>query len=115
MMGRTMITNLTLVTIGLYGFTEAAFFGALINAKVDAFCDIRQRRGVRGSNYRFANSARLQEQLGRLGILYHHCKQLAPSSEIRQIQKTYDRQHKQTKSNTVTQWSAQNWRTPPSL
>ena len=48
------------ITIGVYGFSEAAFFKTLQQAGVDTFCDIRWRRGVRGAEYAFANSARLQ-------------------------------------------------------
>jgi len=43
------------VTIGVYGFSADAFFEALQRAGVDSFCDIRYRRGVRGSEYAFAN------------------------------------------------------------
>ncbi len=46
-----------IVTIGGYGFTEDAFINALKGAGVDAFVDIRQRRGMRGSKYAFLNSA----------------------------------------------------------
>lgn len=49
-----------LVTIGVYGSTERKFFDALVRAKVDVFCDIRLRRGMRGATYSFANSSLLQ-------------------------------------------------------
>ncbi len=49
-----------IVTIGVYGFEEEEFFAALANARVDLFCDVRRRRGVRGARYAFANSQRLQ-------------------------------------------------------
>lgn len=61
---------LKIVTIGAYGFLEEAFFGALQAAGVDTFCDIRARRGIRGSLYTFANSTVLQRRLGELGIRY---------------------------------------------
>ena len=77
-----------IVTIGVYGFTEAAFFQALLDAGVDSFCDVRARRGVRGSRYAFSNSRRLQARLADLGIEYHHFPNLAPTAEIREIQKT---------------------------
>jgi len=32
-----------IVTIGVYGYAEEDFFQALQAAKVDVFCDIRQR------------------------------------------------------------------------
>lgn len=71
-----------IVTIGVYGFTEKAFFEALAAAKVDTFCDIRMRRGVRGALYTFANSQRLQDRLNDMGIKYIHVLELAPSQEI---------------------------------
>ncbi len=71
-----------IVTIGVYGFTETSFFDALVKAKVDTFCDLRMRRGVRGALYAFANSQRLQDQLQTLGIKYIHLLELAPSPEI---------------------------------
>jgi uncharacterized protein (DUF488 family) len=74
------------VTIGVYGLNEAAFFEALQAARVDTFCDIRWRRGVRGSEYAFVNSARLQRKLADLGIRYLHFRELAPSPEIRKRQ-----------------------------
>jgi hypothetical protein len=82
--------QINLVTIGVYGFTESTFFSSLIAAGVDTFCDIRQRRGVRGSLYSFANSSRLQQKLKDLGISYLYWKELAPTDEIRAIQKAYD-------------------------
>jgi Domain of unknown function DUF488 len=80
-----------IVTIGVYGWDEERFFQALVDAGVDAFCDLRARRGVRGSEYAFANSVRLQARLGELGIRYLHCKELAPSSEVRSAQYAVDR------------------------
>ena len=79
------------VTIGVYGSDEAAFFGALQKANVDTFCDIRWRRGMRGSEYAFANSARLQKRLGELGIRYVHIRELAPSPELREAQAKADK------------------------
>ena len=61
-----------------------------INHYSDLFVDVRQRRGVRGSKYAFLNSTRLQERLGALGIRYLHLKELAPTAEIRAIQKAKD-------------------------
>ena len=81
---------LKILTIGVYGFVAADFFGALLSNKVDVFCDIRQRRGVRGARYAFVNSKRLQNRLDELGIGYVHIKDLAPTKEIRQLQKTAD-------------------------
>ena len=78
---------LKIVTLGVYGFSEEAFFEALREAEVDTFCDIRQRRGLRGSRYAFANSRRLQERLAAMGIRYLHRKDLAPTKAVRQQQK----------------------------
>ena len=80
-----------LVTIGVYGWDEAGFFRALVDAGVDAFCDLRARRGVRGSEYAFANSQRLQARLAELGIQYVHYPELAPSQAIRKGQYDTDR------------------------
>jgi len=85
------------VTIGVYGFDEAGFFQALQNAGVDTFCDLRARRGVRGSAYAFANSARLQARLAGLGIRYLHRPELAPSQALRQRQADTDKSNKTAK------------------
>jgi uncharacterized protein (DUF488 family) len=79
-----------LVTLGVYDSGEEAFFAALQAAGVDTFCDIRYRRGVRGSAYAFVNSARLQRRLAELGIRYLHCRDLAPSPLLRQRQASAD-------------------------
>lgn len=77
-------------TIGVYGSTEQEFFQKLVTNKIDTFCDIRQRRGVRGSKYSFVNSNRLQQKLSDLDIKYGHVIQLAPNKKIREIQKEKD-------------------------
>jgi len=79
-----------IVTIGVYGFDQETFFKALLDANVDTFCDIRIRRGMRGSTYAFVNSSSLQKRLGELGIRYLHLKNLAPNREIRATQKQED-------------------------
>lgn len=81
-----------IVTIGVYGFERKAFFQALLDAHVTIFCDLRARRGVRGSQYVFANSARLQQSLQEIGIRYVHCKDLAPSEALRSVQAEEDKQ-----------------------
>jgi uncharacterized protein (DUF488 family) len=48
--------------------------------------DVRQRRGARGSQYSWANSKRLQRALHGAGIGYEHHKELAPTTELRQLQ-----------------------------
>ncbi len=79
-----------IVTIGVYGFDQESFFKALLDAQIDVFCDIRLRRGMRGSTYAFVNSASLQRRLQELGIQYVHLKELAPSQTIRETQKQED-------------------------
>lgn len=83
MMGR-------LVTVGVYGFTAERFLTALEQAKVDVLLDVRQRRGVRGSEYAWANSGRLQQALADRDIGYRHLKELAPTTEIREAQYAAD-------------------------
>ncbi len=80
-----------LFTIGVYGFTPSEFYERLTWAKIDIFCDIRRRRGVRGAEYAFANSARLQAELDKLGIRYLHFLDLAPSTELRKRQASADK------------------------
>ncbi|MCB9137337.1 MAG: DUF488 domain-containing protein [Caldilineaceae bacterium] len=82
---------LRLYTIGVYGFDAESFFAALTNAQIDVFCDVRARRGVRGSAYAFANSRRLQARLAELGIRYVHRPDLAPSPELRSRQTDSDK------------------------
>jgi uncharacterized protein (DUF488 family) len=79
-----------IVTLGVYGRSETEFFDALQGTRVQLFCDIRRRRGVRGSEYAFVNSQRLQARLAELGIGYLHLKQLAPSDAVRQLQYAVD-------------------------
>ena len=80
-----------IVTIGVYGFDERSFFQALLDAKVDTFCDIRMRRGMRGSTYAFVNSTYLQKHLEELGIRYLHVKELAPDQSMREKQQQEDK------------------------
>lgn len=77
-------------TIGVYNSTEQDFFQKLTDNHIDTFCDIRQRRGVRGAKYAFVNSNRLQQKLIDLDIKYGHLLGLAPTSEIRELQKEDD-------------------------
>lgn len=79
-----------LFTIGVYGAKESDFFNALVEHKIDTFCDIRLRRGMRGSKYAFVNSNYLQAKLASLGIQYFHFKDLAPSKATRDKQTTDD-------------------------
>jgi uncharacterized protein (DUF488 family) len=75
-----------LVTIGVYGWTLDSFMAALRDADVRLLLDVRQRRGVRGSEYVWANSRRLQDALAGAGVEYQHHLELAPTTELRQLQ-----------------------------
>lgn len=85
-------------TIGVYNTTQEEFFQKLLDNRIDTFCDIRQRRGVRGSKYSFVNSNRLQEKLNDLEIKYGYIQGLAPSTEIRDLQKKADAANMELKS-----------------
>jgi uncharacterized protein (DUF488 family) len=87
----------TIVTLGVYGYDEAGFFGALRDAGVDTFCDIRFRRGVRGRDYSFVNSRRLQARLAEMGVRYLHLKELAPGQSLRDRQRAADRAQREAK------------------
>jgi uncharacterized protein (DUF488 family) len=76
----------TAATIGVYGFSGASFVDALRGAGVRRVLDVRQRRGVRGSQYAWANSLRLQAALAGAAIGYSHHRELAPTTELRQLQ-----------------------------
>jgi uncharacterized protein (DUF488 family) len=79
-----------LTTIGVYGFTADSFLAALREAGVGVVLDVRQRRGVRGPQYAWANSRRLQAALHEGGIGYEHHKELAPTTELRELQYAED-------------------------
>jgi uncharacterized protein (DUF488 family) len=73
-------------TVGIYGWDIASFLAALRAAEVGMVLDVRQRRGVRGREYAWANSLRLQAALAQAGIAYEHHRELAPTTELRQLQ-----------------------------
>jgi uncharacterized protein (DUF488 family) len=79
-----------LVTIGVYGWTLEHFLDALRRADVRQLLDVRQRRGVRGSQYAWANSKRLEAALAEAEIAYEHLPELAPTTELRQLQYAED-------------------------
>ncbi len=79
-----------IATIGVYGFTAQTFRAELLDAGVGLVADVRQRRGVRGSEYAWANSQRLQRMLADAGIGYRHLKELAPTTELRRAQYAED-------------------------
>jgi uncharacterized protein (DUF488 family) len=73
-------------TIGVYGWRAETFLARLREAKIAQLLDVRQRRGVRGREYAWANSRRLQAALHDAGIEYRHHPELAPTTELRQLQ-----------------------------
>jgi uncharacterized protein (DUF488 family) len=73
-------------TIGVYGFNATAFLACLRDAEVSLVLDVRQRRGVRGTEYAWANSLRLQAALRQAGIAYEHHIELAPTTDLRRLQ-----------------------------
>ena len=75
-----------MATIGVYGWTADAFLAALRAEGVPLVLDVRQRRGVRGREYAWANAARLQEALAAAGLGYAHRLDLAPTRELREQQ-----------------------------
>jgi uncharacterized protein (DUF488 family) len=80
----------SLITVGVYGYTAETFLNALKSAGVDTLVDVRRRRSVRGRDYAFANSKRLQALLAAGGVRYRHALSLAPPNEIRSIQAAAD-------------------------
>lgn len=79
-------------TIGVYGFTVEEFLATLLEAEVGVLLDVRQRRGVRGTEYAWANAQRLQAALAEAGIGYRHHPELAPTTELRKLQYAVDDQ-----------------------
>ncbi|MDX6540995.1 MAG: hypothetical protein QOI71_2605 [Gaiellales bacterium] len=76
----------TVTTNGVYGWTLERFLAALRQAEVGQVVDVRQRRAVRGREYSWANARRLQAALADAGVGYSHHKELAPTTELRQLQ-----------------------------
>ncbi|MEU0369316.1 DUF488 domain-containing protein [Streptomyces sp. NPDC006283] len=79
-----------MATIGVYGFDGDSYLQRLRQANVRLLLDVRQRRGVRGPEYAWANSRRLQAALADAGIAYEHHPELAPTTELRQLQYAED-------------------------
>jgi uncharacterized protein (DUF488 family) len=75
-----------IATIGVYGFDRSGFLQTLAKTRIDVLVDVRQRRGVRGSEYAWANSRRLQAALAEAGVEYVHMDELAPTTEMREAQ-----------------------------
>jgi len=80
----------TLRTIGVYGFDRESFLAKLQRAGVELLLDVRQRRGVRGRAYAWANAQRLEAALAEAEIDYTHLKELAPTTEMRRAQYRWD-------------------------
>jgi uncharacterized protein (DUF488 family) len=88
-------------TIGVYGWTLERWLAALRDADVRVLLDVRQRRGVRGAEYAWANAKRLQAALAGAGIAYEHVSDVAPTTELRQLQYAEDaRAHEGKRSRT---------------
>jgi uncharacterized protein (DUF488 family) len=81
-------------TIGVYGFTVDSFLAELEGAGVKLVLDVRQRRGVRGSEYAWANSRRLQNALADARLAYEHHPELAPTTAMRKAQYAEDDKRK---------------------
>ncbi|WP_406291292.1 DUF488 family protein [Embleya sp. NBC_00896] len=82
-----------MMTIGVYGFDGDSFLQRLGDANVSLLLDVRRRRGVRGPEYVWANSLRLQAALAQARIAYEHHRELAPTTELRHLQ--YAEDHRQ--------------------
>ena len=76
----------TIATVGIYQSNLDHFLDTLNQHRVATVVDVRQRRGVRGREYAWANSLRLQAALEQAGIQYRHVPELAPTTELRQLQ-----------------------------
>src|SRR4029078_12397695 len=76
--------------VGVHGFTAEESLRQLRDADVRSLLDIRQRRGVRGPEYAWANAKRLQAALAEAGIAYEHHPELAPTTELRKLQYAED-------------------------
>jgi uncharacterized protein (DUF488 family) len=92
----------TIATIGVYGFDKAGFLRALEAAGIDVLVDVRQRRGVRGSEYAWANSRRLQAALAEADVDYLHMKELAPTTAMREAQYREDAHRGEGKRSRTT-------------
>ena len=75
-----------IATIGVYGWELDPFLAALRAHSVTQLLDVRQRRGVRGREYAWANAQRLQATLAEAAVDYRHRPELAPTTELRHLQ-----------------------------
>ena len=81
---------LAIATIGVYAFAGNTFLERLSAADIRLVLDVRQRRGVRAPQYAWANSRRLQNALAAAAIGYRHHPELAPTTDLRQLQYAED-------------------------
>src|ERR1700753_4233438 len=88
-----MNTARRICTIGVYGADLDGFLAALREARVDLLLDVRQRRGVRGHEYAWANAKRLEAELAGAGIGYSPLAELPPTTSMREAQYEYDDAH----------------------
>jgi len=86
------VVSATFYTIGIYDTTRESFFGSLEKHKVTHFCDIRLRRGLRGSLYKYGNAGELTKTLEEMGIEYRHVLDLAPTQAVREKQFRADKE-----------------------
>jgi uncharacterized protein (DUF488 family) len=63
---------------------------------------VRQRRGVRGAQYSWANAHRLEDSLRDAGIGYQHLPELAPTTAMREAQYAADEAQGIGKRNRTT-------------
>ena len=76
----------TIATVGVYQSSLEEFLETLRRHRVAMVVDVRQRRGVRGPEYAWANSLRLQAALEQATIAYRHVPELAPTTELLHLQ-----------------------------
>jgi uncharacterized protein (DUF488 family) len=79
-----------IATIGVYGADLESFLATLGEAGINLLLDVRQRRGVRGPEYAWANAHRLEAELAEAGVGYLHLKELAPTTSMREAQYAAD-------------------------
>jgi uncharacterized protein (DUF488 family) len=79
-----------IATIGVYDWDLEHALDALREHSVTQLLDVRQRRGVRGREYAWANATRLQAALAEAGVDYRHHPELAPTTELRHLQYAED-------------------------
>ena len=77
-------------TIGVHDWDLESFVTSLLELERPLVLDVRQRRGVRGREYAWANAQRLQQALADAEIPYEHIRDLAPTSELRELQYAAD-------------------------